>query len=137
MWNKTELEFWIKAYEFVLTAFITFSNSNISVTPAETPIEIWKPEYDAEDFTEDMILADMGDSGMLDQFEGWFTEFYGPSGLVGGNGAQDMPSSDNIDMPPISDNLDMPMNHDLDDIIAWISKQVDKEVQEQCTYCKE
>lgn len=90
----------------------------------------WKEEYNNENYTLDMILTDLQGNGVLDEFKDWFNLMFTENGVIA--------TSLNAPPPSGSENMNatggIPMG--LEKIVEWISKNVDKEVQNRCTACQ-
>lgn len=90
----------------------------------------WKPEYNNDNYTLDMILTDLQGSGVLDEFENWFNLMFLPDGVIATSMSAPAASGST------SANTTGGIPAGLEKIVAWISENVDKEVQNRCTACQ-
>jgi len=100
----------------VLNKYITYVNSVGLGLSLDSSIVIWIPDYDADSFTLTMVLTDLQTKGYLAQFQNFLQTFFGANGLVSKGIPTTLPSG-------------------LDDIIAYIAENVDREVRDRCLSC--
>jgi len=89
--------------------------------------DFWSPAYDDANMTVEQIEANITE---FSNCSDWFNQFFGADGLAALYYAT--PITPPIISPPVINNIPS----GLGPIIDWISKNVDMELQQRCTACK-
>jgi len=124
IWDEPTWKSWLVFYQNVINAYIAYTNSLIlgipldQTLPIPQTVVIWQPAFDNSAMSLQAILQTLNSNGYLAQFQTFFTQFFGPNGIV---------AMGNVT------SFGIPIG--LETIVEYIRRNIDNELAVSCPAC--